>query len=135
MNEGTRIARDQYVTGPMTFKLTKDVIEMNIPGFTAEASLFNAGTRYRTTAEAGFHGGLDRVPRSGGVLPQLMMSVPFFDPYTGGFGTFSIDLPDDRTGIPDPNRDPPLDQGQRRCRLGCSRIQGTLARRKCLADC
>jgi hypothetical protein len=31
---------------------------MNIPGFTAEASLYNVSTRYRATAEAGFYGGL-----------------------------------------------------------------------------
>ena len=31
---------------------------MNIPGFTAEASLFNVSTRYQATAEASFYGGL-----------------------------------------------------------------------------
>ena len=31
---------------------------MNIPGFTAEASLFNVSTRYQATAEASFYGGI-----------------------------------------------------------------------------
>jgi len=30
---------------------------MNIPGFTAEASLFNVSTRYQATTEATFYGG------------------------------------------------------------------------------
>jgi len=31
---------------------------MNIPGFTAEASLCNGNVRYHATTEATFHGGL-----------------------------------------------------------------------------
>jgi len=31
---------------------------MSMPGFTAAASLYNDGTRYRTTAEARFYGGI-----------------------------------------------------------------------------
>ena len=31
---------------------------MNIPGFTAEASLYNVSARYRATAEAAVYGGL-----------------------------------------------------------------------------
>ena len=42
----------------MTFKSTKEVIEMNMPGFTAEASLHNGNVRYQATAEASFYGGL-----------------------------------------------------------------------------
>ena len=52
------VLRDRCVTGPMTVKSTKEVIEMNIPGFTAEASLFNVGTRYQATTEASFYGGI-----------------------------------------------------------------------------
>ena len=31
---------------------------MNIPGFSAEASLFNVNTRYQATTEASFYGGI-----------------------------------------------------------------------------
>jgi hypothetical protein len=48
----------------------KEVIEMNIPGFTAEASLFNVSTRYQGTAEAGFYGGL--------VQPASLFSNVFY---------------------------------------------------------
>jgi hypothetical protein len=41
----------------MTVKATKEEIEMNMPGFTAEASLYDVSTRYRATAEASFYGG------------------------------------------------------------------------------
>ena len=58
VNEGNRSARERCVTGLMTFKSTKEVIEMNMPRFTAEASLFNVGTRYQATAEAPFYSGL-----------------------------------------------------------------------------
>jgi len=34
---------------------------MNIPGFTAEASLYNVSTRYQATAEASFHGDLSNL--------------------------------------------------------------------------
>ena len=39
---------------------TKEVIEMNMPGFTAEASLFNVSTRYQATIEDVFHDGIVR---------------------------------------------------------------------------
>ena len=42
----------------MTFKSTKEVIEMNMPGFTAEASLHNGNARYQATAEATVYSGL-----------------------------------------------------------------------------
>ena len=46
------------VTGLMNFKSTKEVIEMNMPGFTAEASLYNVNERYQATAQATVYGGL-----------------------------------------------------------------------------
>ena len=58
MNEGNRIARERCVTGLMNFKLTKEVIEMNMPGFTAEASLYNVNERYQATAQDTVYGGL-----------------------------------------------------------------------------
>ena len=66
MNEGNRIiARDRWVTGLMNFKSTKEVIEMNMPGFTAEASLYNVNEHYQATAQATAYGGLNRSPFNG----------------------------------------------------------------------
>ena len=46
------------VTGLMNFKSTKEVIEMKIPGFNAEASLYNGNVRYQATAEATVYSGV-----------------------------------------------------------------------------
>jgi hypothetical protein len=42
----------------MTIYSTKEVIEMNIPEFSAEASLYNENVLYQATAVATFYGGL-----------------------------------------------------------------------------
>jgi hypothetical protein len=42
----------------MIVKATKEEIEMNMPGFTAETSLYNVSTRYRATAKAAVYGGI-----------------------------------------------------------------------------
>lgn len=44
---------------------------MNMPGFTAEASLFNVSTRYQATAEATVYGGI--------VQPALVSDVFYPD--------------------------------------------------------
>ena len=44
---------------------------MNMPGFNAEASLFNVSTRYQATTETSFYGGI--------VLPAQVSDV--FDPH------------------------------------------------------
>ena len=70
MNEGYRIARDRCVTGLMTFKSTNEVIEMNMPGFTAEASLYNVNERYQATAQATVYGGLVQPAQSDVYIPR-----------------------------------------------------------------
>ena len=43
---------------------------MNMPGFTAEASLFNAGTRYQATIEDVFYDGIVRPAQSDTYSPH-----------------------------------------------------------------
>ena len=50
---------------------------MNIPGFTAEASLYNVSTRYRATAKANFYGGLVQTAGSGVLSDPGGSSMPF----------------------------------------------------------
>jgi hypothetical protein len=50
---------------------------MNMPGFTAEASLYNVSTRYRATAEATVYGGIVRPAGSGLLSDPYGSSVPF----------------------------------------------------------
>jgi hypothetical protein len=69
----------------MIVNSTEEVIEMNIPGFTAEASLYNVSARYRATAEASFYGGIVQ-PAGSDVFDPGGSSVPFlstqlFSPY------------------------------------------------------
>jgi hypothetical protein len=57
---------------------------MNLPGFTAEASLFNASTSYQATAEATVYGGLVQPAQGSGVFnpDQPVLGVfDFFSPY------------------------------------------------------
>ena len=56
---------------------TKEEIKMNIPGFTAEASLYNGNTRYRAAAEDSFYGGLVQPAGSGVLSDPYGSSVPF----------------------------------------------------------
>jgi hypothetical protein len=42
----------------MTGKQTKEVTKLNIPGFAAEASLYNGNVRYQATTEVSFYGGV-----------------------------------------------------------------------------
>ncbi len=43
---------------------------MNIPGFTAEASLYNGGVHYQATSEASFYGGLVQPAHSDVYVPR-----------------------------------------------------------------
>jgi len=56
---------------------TKEEIKMNIPGFTAEASLYNVSTCYWVTAKANFYGGLVQ-PADSGVLSDPYGSSALF---------------------------------------------------------
>lgn len=94
-----------------------------IPGFTAELAC-GPTSSYRGV-------GMRRTPAGGSVLPQLMMSVPFWDPGSGGWGTFTVNLPDDPHGAPGK----PVDPAAVHCRARCLRLLGTAARRACLAEC
>ena len=57
---------------------------MNMPGFTAAASLYNAGTRYQATAEARFYGGIVQPAASDVYHPGpvwcLKRECAFWDP-------------------------------------------------------
>jgi hypothetical protein len=58
---------------------------MSIPGFTAEASLYNGNVRYQATTEGGFYGGLvqpaspfsDVIYRDRPVLSLFGLSSPY----------------------------------------------------------
>ena len=63
--------------GPMIVNSSPEVIKMNIPGFTAEASVSNVGTRYQAVAEARFYGGI--------VQPAGPFSDVVSDPYGSSF--------------------------------------------------
>src|ERR1700677_4379138 len=64
---------------------TKEEIKMNIPGFTAESSLYKGNARYRATTEDSFYGGLVQ-PAGYGVLSDpygssvLFLSTQLFFP-------------------------------------------------------
>ena len=53
---------------------------MNMPGFTAEASLYNGNARYQATAEASFYGGI--------VQPAQLFSDS--TTVSGGFSSFDL---------------------------------------------
>jgi hypothetical protein len=63
----------------MIVNSTKEVIEMNMPGFTAEASLFNVSTCYRATAQAIVYGGL--VQPAGDTIPVDRDLLYLLHPY------------------------------------------------------
>ena len=56
-------------------KSTKEVIEMNMPGFTAEASLYNVNERYQATAQATVYGGLVQPAQSDMYIPHDPLRV------------------------------------------------------------
>jgi hypothetical protein len=58
-------------------QLNQRGIKMNIPGFTAEASLYNGNTRYRATAEDSFYGDLVQPAGSGVLSDPYGSSAPF----------------------------------------------------------
>lgn len=51
-----------------------------MPGFTAEASLYNASTRYRATSEAAVHGGLVQPAGPFSDYATVDRSLPFLGP-------------------------------------------------------
>jgi hypothetical protein len=100
-----------------------------IPGFTAEAAC-RPMLSYRRT-------GMNWSPTGGVVVPQLMMTIPFWRTGEdgGGWTTFTVDLPDDPGGGRGPNQgsgDPRIDA---QCRARCNRLKTPQARRACLDLC
>ncbi len=70
---------------------------MNIPGFTAEASLYNGNARYQATAEANFYGGIVQPAQSDVFDPDR--PIPHLCSW--GYGCRWILISTDRfTGIP-----------------------------------
>jgi len=78
-------------------------IEMSIPGFTAEASLYNVSARYRATAEAAVYGGLVQPALSDRIqlYPRWCLKLVCIDrpPYGNPYCWRTIGIVNQLTGL------------------------------------